>query len=430
MSLPFRAALTSSLCSGLSLCLLPVSCALADTANLMTQPTLTGNWGGQRQKLADQGIKLTGDYTSETLSNLHGGIKRGTRYAQQIRLGAQFDLSKLLDIPDAGRVQVLINDRRGHSATEDLIGNRMSAQEIYGGEYTRLTELSYQRNLFSPDLSAKVGYMVMGTDFGGMPILANFVSAGFCAHPLTMSSGSGWGNYPTAHWGGELRYDVNPSLTLQTALFQVNPDYNARVSKAFAMPSNGTTGAILPLEAIFNNRAFLDGQYKVGWYYDTSDYPKIGGTDKSSSRTGAYLLVDQAIWRNELDPASVLRLFGQAATSNAATSPMRRWYSLGLVKQKPFASRPHDSISFGYGRAVINPRTRDAQEAAAAPTEDFTVVAGLDSGEQVLELNYGAQVTPWLLLRPDLQYYIEPGAFFGKQRGNALAAGLQIKMTF
>ncbi|WEK30661.1 MAG: carbohydrate porin [Candidatus Pseudomonas phytovorans] len=430
MSLPFRAVLLSSLCSGLSLCLLPLSCALADSANLMTQPTLTGNWGGQRQKLADQGIKLTGDYTSETLSNLHGGIKRGTRYAQQIRLGAQLDLSKLLDIPDAGRVQVLINDRRGHSATEDLIGNRMSAQEIYGGEYTRLTELSYQRNLFSPALSAKVGYMVMGTEFGGMPILANFVSAGFCAHPLTMSSGSGWGNYPTAHWGGELRYDVNPSLTLQTALFQVNPDYNARVSKAFAMPSNGTTGAILPLEAIFNNRAFLDGQYKVGWYYDTSDYPKIGGDGKSSSRTGAYLLVDQAIWRDEQDPASVLRVFGQAATSNAATSPMRRWYSLGLVKQKPFASRPHDAISFGYGRAVINPRTRDAQEAAAAPTEDVAVVAGLDSGEQVLELNYGAQVTPWLLLRPDLQYYIEPGAFFGKQRGNALAAGVQIKMTF
>ena len=430
MSLPLRAVLAGSLCSGLSLCLLPLPCALADTAHLMTQPTLTGNWGGQRQRLEDQGIKLTGDYTSETISNLQGGIKRGTRYAQQIRLGAQFDLSKLLDTPDAGRVQVLLNDRRGHSATEDLIGNRMSAQEVYGGEYTRLTELSYQRTLFSPDLSTKLGYMVMGTDFGGMPILANFVSAGFCAHPLTMSSGSGWGNYPTAHWGGELRYDVNPSLTLQTALFQVNPGYNARVSKAFAMPSNGTTGAILPLEAIINNRAFLNGQYKVGWYYDTSDYAKIGSTGKSSSRTGAYLLVDQEIWRDEQDPASVLRLFGQAATSNAATSPMRRWYSLGLVKQKPFASRPQDSISFGYGRAVISPRTRGVQEAAAAYPEDAAVITGLDSGEQVLELNYGAKVTPWLLLRPDVQYYIEPGAFFGKQRGNALAAGLQVKMTF
>ena len=430
MFVSFRARLSTSLCSGLSFCMLAPASALADSTDLMSRSTLTGDWGGERQKLVDKGIKLTGEYSSETISNLHGGIKRGTRYAQQIRIGAQFDLSKLLDTPDAGVVQIIINDRRGHSATEDLLGNRLSAQENYGGEYTRLTEFSYQRNLFSKDLSAKVGYMVMGTEFGGMPILTNFVSAGFCAHPLTMSSGSGWGNYPTAHWGGELRYDVNPSLTLQTAVFQVNPEHNARPSEAFSMPSNGTTGAILPLEAIFNNHAFLDGQYKVGWYYDTSNYQKIGSTEKSSNRTGAYVLFDQAIWKDEQDPESVLRLFGQAATSNAATSPMRRWYSVGLVKQKPFANRPKDTIAFGYGRAVINSRTRDEQEAAAINFGESDMIASLDNGEQMLELNYGAQVTPWLLVRPDMQYYIEPGAFFGKKRGNALAVGLQIKATF
>ena len=58
------------------------------------------------------------------------------------------------------------------------------------------------------------------------------------------------------------------------------------------------------------------------------------------------------------------------------------------------------------------------------------MIANLDSGEQLLELNYGAQVTPWLLLRPDLQYIIEPGAFYGAKRSNALVAGLQVKATF
>lgn len=157
MFFSFRALLTTSLCSGLSLCILSPTSALADTSDLMSRSTLTGDWGGERQKLVDKGITLTGDYSSETISNLHGGIKRGTRYAQQIRVGAKFDLSKLLDTPDAGFVQILVNDRRGHSATEDLLGNRLSAQENYGGEYTRLTEFSYQRNLFSPDVSAKIG---------------------------------------------------------------------------------------------------------------------------------------------------------------------------------------------------------------------------------------------------------------------------------
>ena len=75
MSLPLRTVLACSLCSGLSLCFLPLPCALAGTSSLMTQPTLTGNWGGQRQKLEEQGIKLTGDYTSETLScGFHGHL--------------------------------------------------------------------------------------------------------------------------------------------------------------------------------------------------------------------------------------------------------------------------------------------------------------------------------------------------------------------
>ncbi|MFP3517966.1 carbohydrate porin [Pseudomonas sp. SIMBA_077] len=426
-----RALLTSSLCSGLSLLALAPCYSFADTSDdLMNRSTLTGNWGGERQKLVDKGIKLTGDYNSETFSNLHGGIKRGTRYSQQVRLGAQFDLSKLLDTPDAGVVQITVNDRRGHSASEDLVGNRLPVQENYGGQYTRLSEFSYERQLFSPALTTKLGFLAMGNDFGGMPLLTQFVNAGFCAHPLTMSNGSGWSNYPTPHWGAELRYTVNPSWTLQTAVFQVNPQFNSRSSEAFSMTTRGTTGAILPLEAIYTHNARLNGQYKVGWYYDTSNTQKIGSTEKANNRTGAYVLIDQAIWRDEQDPQSVLRAFGQAATSNAATSAMQRWYSVGLVKQKPFASRPHDSIAFAYGRAVFNSRSRDVQEAAAATPEQANMIAHLDSGEQLLELNYSAQVTPWLMLRPDVQYVIEPGAFYGKSRGNALVAGVQVKATF
>ena len=48
---------------------------------------------------------------------------------------------------------------------------------------------------------------------------------------------------------------------------------------------------------------------------------------------------------------------------------MRRWYAVGLVKQKPFANRPHDSIAFAFGRAVFNSRSRDVQEAAASTPE-------------------------------------------------------------
>lgn len=421
----------SLMAAGLSLSVLvlsPVASAADD--NLSTRPYMTGNWGGERQKLEDAGVKLSGDYVSETFNNLHGGIKRSTRYAQQIRVGARFDLSKLLQSPNAGVVQVTLNDRRGHSASDDLVGNRLAVQETAGYNYTRVTELSYARSLFTPDLEAKVGYLAMGNDFGGMGVLTNFVSAGFCAHPLSMSGGSGWGNYPNAHWGAELKYQLTPDWMVQAGMFQVDAASNSQSRYAWRMKSYGASGNILPIEAVYTYRGELEGQYKFGWYYDTSNTQRIGSTHENSGRSGAYVLADQTIWRDSNDSARNLHLFGQATQTDKATSPFSHWYSAGVVLHKTFAHREHDTLGFAYGRAVLNSRTRDVQEQQAADLAAADSIGNLDSGEQLLEVAYGAQVTPWLLVRPDVQYVIEPGAFYGTHQGNALLVGLQVKATF
>lgn len=112
--------------------------------------TLTGDWGGLRRELDAQGIRFTGDYSGETAYNADGGLHRAARYSQNIKLGVQLDLGKLYGLTNGDRIQLTINDRRGNSASEDLVGNRLPIQENYGGLYTRLTELSYERTLFTP----------------------------------------------------------------------------------------------------------------------------------------------------------------------------------------------------------------------------------------------------------------------------------------
>lgn len=44
-------------------------------------------------------------------------------------------------------------------------------------------------------------------------------------------------------------------------------------------------------------------------------------------------------------------------------------------------------------------------------------------------MTYGAQIAPWLVMRPSVQYIIEPGAFYGTDTDNALVFGFQIKAT-
>ena len=403
--------------------------AFADT-DLLTRDTLTGDWGGLRHQLEQDGVKVTGDYSGETAYNAHGGLHRSARYSQNIKLGVQFDLSKLYGLDNAGKVQLTINDRRGNSASEELVGNRLPIQENYGGLYTRLTELSYERTLFTPALNVKLGYMAMGNDLGGLDsgILCNFMNAGFCGHPLNMSGGSGWTNYPNAHLGGRVKYDFSPAWQLRVAAFNVDPQSNGNSSRAWHLGPKHTTGTVVPVELVYKRLAELAGEYKLGYYYDSSNVRRIGSSKEVAGRGGHYLLIDQAVWNDPAMPGRSLHAFGQYSASSEAASPFTKWYGTGVVLYKPFANRPRDTVALGYGRAVQNPRSRDVlQEAAFDAGQPFP---NIDGAEQLIELSYGYQATPWLNLRPDVQYIVEPGAFSGKDIDNALVLGLQIKASF
>lgn len=391
---------------------------------------LTGDWGGLRHQLDEQGIKFTGDYSGETAYNANGGQHRSARYSQNIKLGVQLDLGKLYGLHNGDKIQLTINDRRGNSASEDLVGNRLPIQENYGGLYTRLTELSYERTLFTPALNLKLGYMAMGNDLGGLDsgILCNFMNAGFCGHPLNMSGGSGWTNYPNAHLGARVKYDFSPAWQLRVAAFNVDPQSNGNSSRAWHLGPKHTTGTVVPIELVYRHASDLPGEYKLGYYYDSSNVQRIGSAKYVSGRGGHYLLVDQALWNSQASEGRTLHAFGQYSAASKAASPFSRWYGAGLVLYKPFASRPRDTVALGYGRAVPNPRSRDVLQQAAQAQD--SALPNLDSAEQLLELSYGYQATPWLTLRPDVQYIIEPGAFAAKQIDNALILGLQVKATF
>lgn len=411
---------------GLLLCVASLP-ALADEA-LLERSTMTGDWGGLRHELNEQGIRFSGDYSGETVYNADGGKKRSARYSQNLKLGVQFDLSRLYGLDNGGLVQITLNDRRGNDGSGDLVGNRLPVQENYGGLYTRLTELSYERNL-SPALNLKLGYMAMGNDVGGLDsgILCNFMNAGFCGHPLNMSGGSGWTNYPNAHLGARVKYSFVPDWQLRIAAFNVDPESNGNSSRAWHLTPKHTTGTVVPIELIYRPRGEFPGEYKLGWYYDSSDAQRIGSDKQVSGRSGHYLLVDQAVWSDAASQGRSLHLFGQASAASSAASPFTRWYGAGVVLYKPFDGRPKDSLALGYGRAVPNPRSREVQEnTALANGQDYP---NLDSGEQLIELSYGYQATPWLTLRPDLQYIIEPGAFSAQEIDNALVLGLQVKAT-
>jgi len=69
--------------------------ASADSSSLATSKYLFGDWGGERSRLADKGVTFDFGYGFEAAHNYSGGTKNITRYTDQWKFGAAFDLEKL-----------------------------------------------------------------------------------------------------------------------------------------------------------------------------------------------------------------------------------------------------------------------------------------------------------------------------------------------
>jgi porin len=307
-------------------------------------------------------------------------------------------------------IQLTINDRRGNSASEDLVGNRLPIQENYGGLYTRLTELSYERTLFTPALNVKLGYMAMGNDLGGLDsgILCNFMNAGFCGHPLNMSGGSGWTNYPNAHLGVRVKYDLSPSWQLRVAAFNVDPESNGNSSRAWQLGPKHTTGTVVPIELVYKQAGTLPGEYKLGYYYDSSDVKRIGSNEKVSGRGGHYLLIDQAVWASSASAGRVLHAFGQYSAASEAASPFSKWYGAGWCctnRSKADHGTPSPWVTAApcrtHAAAMCRNWPRSTPGRLSQPEQCRTV------DRTQLRLPGHALAEP----APDVQYIIEPGRF-------------------
>jgi porin len=134
--------------AGLILALLLILPAQAQVLNydaVFERPTLTGDWGGARTRLEDQGIQLGGDEIAETLGNLEGGPRQGWVGEGRFEVFANLDLGKLLDwhgtIFHANAYQI-----HGAGLTSHYLGNLVTVSNIESRPGARLFDLWVQQS--------------------------------------------------------------------------------------------------------------------------------------------------------------------------------------------------------------------------------------------------------------------------------------------
>lgn len=395
--------------------------------NWLTRPTMTGDWGGLRTKLSQEGFDFHASYIGEYAYNFSGGKRIGGDYAQELTWGVDVDMGKVADLTD-GTFHLKFNQRQGRSTTADFIGNRLAVQTIYGGgENLRVTALNYEQNLFGNTLGLKVGYFVMGDDFAVERLLCIFENVAFCAHPQSLPNDSGWTDYPNSRWGGEAVVNLPHGIYAETAIQDVNPTYLLH-QNGLKFSFQGSTGTLFAQEfgkTVQLGPAAMTGHYKIGGYYDTSSAPGIANPRLTySGRYGGYIVADQMVWSFEPGTDRGLIAVGNAMLNDKRTSQIGPYFTAALVAHGPFAARPRDSIAIGYVRDFVNHNLvqRETTELEA----EGVLNSDLALGENIVEIAYGLQVTPWMAIHPNVQYIGNPGAFTFTHIPNAWVFGLHV----
>ncbi len=404
---------------------------------------MTGDWGGLRTDLSNDGIIIRGHYVNEAAANPVGGRKQGAQDTGEIMVGADVD-SHLLGW-DGGTFHLTVTERAGSSLSKNYIGNILTVQEIYGdGQTLRLTELSLEQKLFGGRIDVEAGHINVENDFASSPVYfggalwCNFENNAICGTPIaTPNNSSGYIAYPASDWGARIKAYPFKGYYIEAGAYAIDPSLNA-AKNGFKLGLNDADGVFTTMETGFTiGQGGYLGNYRIGAYYDNSDHSVVQSQlsryatpqnaaeimalpiEERAGRYGGWLIADQAV---ELDPGNHKRgivLFAALEYGDRETSLLNWYGEAGVVRQGTLTGRDKDTIALGFAAASINSTLQPIEQRIGSPTS---------VEEYMMELNYGVSLGPWLTVRPGLQYIWHPSGI--NEIPNALVVELKTAIGF
>ncbi|WP_180177851.1 carbohydrate porin [Acinetobacter sp. YH01005] len=394
---------------------------------------MLGDWDGKRTELAQQGVKFEANIAADAAYLADGGRNPGhsATVASQLWLGTQLDMEKLAGW-DGVTVRAVMTARQGQSTSvRDLQGDvpqLANAQANFGrgNQKTRLSELSIEKQFKQQGLSIKAGRLGLGMDFNVMG--CDFASTAFCAAQMGKWQGNIWMNTPVSQWGARVKQELNPELAVQVGVYEYNPE-NALERHGWNLDTDNADGVTIPAEVIWTPKNFvngLPGSYRVGGMYNTADdaenqYDVAKGTvngvgvDGKNRTFAGWLAVEQQLTSTG-NGRQGLHSFANFTWHDRDTNKVDNSQQIGLKYIGLVDSQPNDILGLAVNRVHVNDRFADSR-----PVYDA-------SAEYNIELNYSYNPTKWLMLRPNLQYVINPGST--NRVDDAFLIGLSSKVIF
>ena len=392
------------------------------------QSRFTGDWGGERTKLADSGITIDIDAIQSLQGVLDGGLERTWKYGGSVDYELKFDFEKMGLWPGAF-VDIRAEHQFGEFINEDT-GSLLGANADGLFPLPGYRDLTLSKVVFTQLLSESFGLFFGKIDtfdgdnnhFAGGRGRENFMNSNFLFNPVALRTtpysalGAGavfvfpdvYAEDPAILSLAALGADGQPNTAGWDDDFEGGTSYSIE----FSHPTN-----------FFNQ----PGKQLYGATYSNKDYttldqdPRLilrtllglGTLEKEEGSWCFYHNFHQYIFTEEADETQGWGIFGRFGIADDETSPIEDFYSIGIGGKGIFKGRDQDKWGAGYFYAGLS------DELPQAVQDRF-------GDSQGLEFFYNVEVTPYLQITPNLQI-IEPS---DEELDTALILGARARILF
>ena len=384
---------------------------------------LLGDWGGERSKLLERGVRFDFQYISDSLWNLKSEQKERFASWNRFRGTVDIDLGALV-----GRHGLYFHATalwQGGGNLGAYLGLLTSPSGMSSANTSRLDSWWIEKRWLSERLTARIGQFA-GQDFYG----AQHEAASFIFEPMGYALGNLFTTFesfdPPSTPALEVRvapfkhlYVKSMVLAADRTPFSHNPTGlvpQFRGNPVSVSEIGFTPGKKASAARAFDNvesRKGYSGLYQFGAAYNPGKFALPASTLRQSGNYLLYWMASQALWR--VDPQEGKGLDATVAYdwSPANVNRNNRLFTAGLRFNEPLPVPFHNTMSLGYVRNSLSP-------------EFVPPGAPAWKTEQGVEFNSLLDVAPMLLLQPVIQYFANVGG--GAER--AVVFGFRTKVEF
>jgi carbohydrate-selective porin OprB len=415
---------------------LPVIAQTSDTSttpNFINQKYLAGDWGGARTSLSEQkGVNFDFFLMSDLLANPKGGNETAGGW-HRVRGTMDVDFGKLAHIHGLS-FHITGLWQGGANIGADL-GSISNPSGLVSANAFRLDSFWFQQTMLHDKVTLQAG-QIAGMDFYGV----QEYGGNYLMEPLDYAFGNTYTDFesydPATTPAAQIKIAPIKQLYFR-GMIQAGPGCNSPASSQCYRNqyANDETGTHYPLNGggvWLNEVGYLvdqsnsaqkakhyPGVYKVGATYNGTKFTDPVTNIASNGNYLVYFMTNQAIFRPRAHSTQGLDVHFAMDFAPASVNRVDKEMTAGAIYRGLVPKRDKDALDFGvvYNRVSDNFNTYY--------NKNGMPVLG---SEKAFEINYLAQITPWLYWQPVVQIYKDLGA--NPAKGTGVVAGFRTKVTF